>query len=235
EAEDYTLNLVVPPPCTGIPYPGNTTATTTTPCPGSSVTLGFDQVVSGLGLTYQWQSSTAGPGGPFADNGLGTTAMQAVVPGAATWYRVAVTCNGHTGVSTPIELTPVLTVACYCTATANSNDATGVTNVSFNTLANASSGTPAYSDFSAQSTMVNGGQSYELSVTVNAPNWFTTVSAMAWIDWNRNGIFESTEAYNLGSIATTLGAAEGPTSGSPLNITVPLDALGGLTTMRIRA
>src|SRR5690606_19994349 len=115
------------------------------------------------------------------------------------------------------------------------NDATGVTNVSFNTLANASSGTPAYSDFSAQSTMVNGGQSYELSVTVNAPNWFSTVSAMAWIDWNQNGIFESAEAYGLGSLATTFASAEAPTSGSPLSITVPLDALGGPTTMRIRA
>ncbi len=235
EAEDYTLNVVVPPPCSGIPYPGNTTISNATPCPGSSVTLGFDQPLVGAGLSYQWQSSTSGFGGPFADNGLGTTTTQVVIPGAATWYRIAATCSGNTGYSTPILATPTLSVACYCTATATSDNATGVTNVTFNTISNTTTGDPAYSDFSAISTLVNGGQSYDLSVSVNAPTWFSTVYAKAWIDWNQNGIFDGSESYDLGTLATTLNPAEGPTSGSPLNITVPLDALGGLTTMRIRA
>ncbi len=235
EAEDYSLNVVVPPPCNGIPYPGYTTATTATPCPGSSVTLGFDQQVTGAGLSYQWQSSTSGFGGPFADNGLGTTPTQVTLPGVATWYRIAITCSGFTGYSTPVLVTPTLTVACYCAATASSNDATGITEVSFNTIANTSTGNPAYSNYTSQSTTVNGGDSYALSVSVNAPNLFSTVRVKAWIDWNQNGIFEASETYDLGSLATTLTAAAGPSSGSPLNIAVPLTALGGPTTMRVRA
>ena len=235
EAEDYTLNVVIPPPCTGIPYPGYTTVSNATPCPGSSVTLGFDQQVTGAGLSYQWQSSTSGFGGPFADNGLGTTPTQVTLPGVATWYRIAITCSGFTGYSTPVLVTPTLTVSCYCAATGGGNDATGVTDVTFNDISNTSAGDPAYSDYSALSTTVNGGQTYALSVSVNVPNWFSTVRVKAWIDWNQNGVFEGSESYDLGSLASTLGTAAGPSSASPLNITVPLTALGGPTTMRIRA
>ncbi|MGB6046758.1 MAG: GEVED domain-containing protein [Flavobacteriales bacterium] len=236
EAEDYTVNVVVPPPCTGTPAPGNTTVTNATPCPGADFTLGVQNATSGAGLSYQWQSSTTGAGGPFANNGLGTATTQVANTTVPTWYQLVVTCSGSPGYSYPVEVTPsALTAACYCAATATSNDATGVTNVTFNTISNTSTGNPAYSDFSAQSTTVHGGQSYALSVSVNVPNWFSTVYVNAWIDWNQNGTFEASEAYDLGNLESGFGTAAGPSSGSPLNITVPLSALGGPTIMRVRA
>ncbi|MBZ0206316.1 MAG: hypothetical protein K8H89_08320, partial [Flavobacteriales bacterium] len=237
EAEDYTVHVVVPPPCTGTPAPGNTTVTNATPCPGADFTLGVQNATSGAGLSYQWQSSTSGPGGPFANNGLGTAPTQVTNTTVPTWYQLVVTCSGTPGYSYPVEVTPsALTAACYCAATATSDDATGVTNVTFNTISNTSTGNPAYSDFSAQSTTVHGGQSYALSVSIAATGFFNVTGyAKAWIDWNQNGSFEASEAYDLGTVEASLGTASGITSASPLNITVPLSALGGSTIMRVRA
>jgi len=230
EAEDYTLNVLVPPPCTGTPDPGNTTVTNATPCPGSSVTLGFQDQVTGSGLSYQWQSSTTGAGGPFANNGLGTATTEVTTPGTATWYRIGITCSGNTGHSTPILVTPTLSGACYCVPTASSDDNTGLTNVMFNTIDNTSVGAPAYSDFSAQSTSVDQGASYPLSVRVNTDGGYT-VHVKAWIDWNQNGTFDGSEEYDLGS---AYGVADAAPSGSPNNIQVPLTALPGNTVMRVR-
>jgi hypothetical protein len=236
EAEDYTLNVQVQVPCSGAPYLGNTTASLTAPCPGSNFTLDVEYPVITSGVTYQWQSSTAGPGGPFADNGLGTASTQVTNTAVPTWYQVVATCSGNSSTSYPVAITPsALAAACYCAATATSDDATGVTNVSFGSISNASTGDPAYSDFSAQSTTVEAGQSYTLSVSANSLGWFNSVYVRAWIDWNRNGVFDGTESYSLGTVNSGLGGANGPSSSSPFNITVPANAPGGQTIMRVRA
>ncbi|MGB3526934.1 MAG: GEVED domain-containing protein, partial [Flavobacteriales bacterium] len=236
EAEDYTIHVVVPPPCTGTPDPGALTVTEATPCPGVPVTLALATPISGSGLSYQWQSTTISPGGPFANNGLGTTTTQITTPTQQTWYQLVVTCNGNSGASYSVEVAPTpLLASCYCAATGGGNDASGITNVTFNTIDNTSTAAPAYSDFSAQSTTVNGGETYALSVSVNVDFIFTTVRARAWIDWNKNGVFDASEMYDLGSLGSTLGTAAGPTSNSPLNITIPLTAAGGPTIMRVRA
>ncbi|MCB0758369.1 MAG: hypothetical protein KDC01_07910, partial [Flavobacteriales bacterium] len=236
EAEDYTLNVQVQVPCSGAPYLGNTTASLTAPCPGSNFTLDVEYPVITSGVTYQWQSSTAGPGGPFADNGLGTASTQVTNTAVPTWYQVVATCSGNSSTSYPVAITPsALAAACYCAATATSDDATGVTNVSFGSISNASTGDPAYSDYSAQSTTVEAGQSYALSVSANSLGWFNSVYVRAWIDWNRNGVFDGTESYSLGTVNSGFGGANGPSSSSPFNITVPANAPGGQTIMRVRA
>ncbi|MBX2983906.1 MAG: T9SS type A sorting domain-containing protein [Flavobacteriales bacterium] len=231
EAEDYLINVTPQVPCAGTPDPGSTTTTLTAPCPGVDFTLGFSNPISGSGVTYQWQSSTAGPGGPFGNNGLGTASTQVTNTAVPTWYQVVATCSGNPGTSNPVAITPnALAAACYCSATATSDDATGVTNVSFGSISNASTGGPAYSDYSAQSTTVDAGQTLPLSVSANAPG-FSIAYANAWIDWNQNGTFDASERYDLGVVF--LG--EGVTSGSPVNITVPMTAVGGPTIMRVRA
>ncbi|WP_447951979.1 InlB B-repeat-containing protein [Chryseobacterium koreense] len=118
----------------------------------------------------------------------------------------------------------------YCSSTANvaTDDETGITNVKFNTIDNTSSGNPAYTDFTAISTDVIIGEVYDLSVKVNTLGYQTYTKA--WIDWNRNGSFESGEVYDLGDAYEGLDQA---TAFSPLAITVPSNAAVGLTRMRI--
>ena len=60
-----------------------------------------------------------------------------------------------------------------------------------------------------------------------------TINAIAWIDWNQDGIFNTTdEEYELG---TTTNNADGITSNSPLSIAVPAAAVSGNTRMRVSA
>ncbi|MBE17123.1 MAG: hypothetical protein CL867_12835 [Cytophagaceae bacterium] len=121
----------------------------------------------------------------------------------------------------------------YCTSNGNATDGytTGTRRVIFNTIDNA---TPLedndYSDFTAQSTTVTIGTSYDLSVRVNTDGNYT-VGTRAWIDWNQdNDFLDAGEQYTLGA-ATNV--TNGLTSASPFSITVPAAAVAGSTRMRI--
>lgn len=117
----------------------------------------------------------------------------------------------------------------YCTYNISNSDATGITNVTFNTINNTTVGDPAYVNFLAQSTTVQQGQSYNLSVLLNTDGAYT-VRAKAWIDWNQNGLFDASEEYDLGGVYNN---ANGAPNLSPLSITVPGTALTGTTIMRV--
>ncbi len=115
--------------------------------------------------------------------------------------------------------------------TANNDDATGNTEVIFNTISNVTVGDPAYVDFTSISTDVNINQTYTLSVKVNTAGNYTT-STKAWIDWNQNCVFtDPGEEYDLGSATNVANNAP---SLSPVSITVPATATIGNTIMRVR-
>ncbi|MCH2229079.1 MAG: PKD domain-containing protein [Crocinitomicaceae bacterium] len=133
-----------------------------------------------------------------------------------------------------VDVTPTTGIA-PCTVcgdvASNNDDATGFTEVTFNTIANTTTGDPAYSDYTAQSTQVNAGQSYDLGVQVNTAGNYT-VQTKAWIDWNQNCDFtDPGEEYDLGTATNQTSA---PTSLSPVSITIPLGAALGNTIMRVR-
>lgn len=123
----------------------------------------------------------------------------------------------------------------YCTSNGNTTYATGVTLVNFNTINSATTNAspfPAYTDFTGTSTNVNVGASYPLTVNVHTAGNYT-VYTKVWIDWNRNGTFDTgTEEYDLG---TATNVTNGITSLSPLSITVPTNATLGATRMRVSA
>jgi hypothetical protein len=99
-----------------------------------------------------------------------------------------------------------------------------VTNVQFAGINKTSSGIEeiGYEDFTAEVANVSLGQSYDISVTVNNPDFI----AQAYFDWNHNGTFEANELYSL-----TVNANEDFTA----SITVPSTAVLGNTRMRIIA
>jgi uncharacterized protein with FMN-binding domain len=125
-----------------------------------------------------------------------------------------------------------------CAGEATTPYNSGVTRVNINTIDNTTSlagpdNAAGYNDFTAtQITDVNIDSSYPLTVQVKTDGPYTLASKV-WIDWNHNCMFDvPSEEYDLG---TTFDNENGPTSESPLSITVPSGAATGHTTMRVVA
>ena len=170
-------------------------------------------------------------------SGAGTTTYTTTAINSARQFRLRVTCSngGGTATTTASTASPLLAPVCYCAGVLPTfdfdDDGTGLRNVTFNTINNTSAGGPAYTDFTAVQTTVNAGGAYPLSVSVNTAGDFL-VTATAWIDWNQNAVFEVGEEYGMG---TAQNGNPLLTSLSPRTITVPINALGGSTIMRVRA
>jgi len=135
-------------------------------------------------------------------------------PGAATLY---------------VPVSGTVTPSTYCNSNGNTSTPYSISLVNFNTINNPSSTKQnnGYSDNTSQSTNIFVGSTYPLTVNINTTG-SDRVYATAWIDWNNNGVFESGEAYDLGS-----ATANGKTSLCPLNVIVPAGANIGSTRMRI--
>lgn len=125
----------------------------------------------------------------------------------------------------------------YCTSvgTRDTYD-TNTTLVSFGDINNntiSDDGAP-YHDYTALSNSIEIGASNDLTVNIDTDDFggnTFSVYCYVWIDWNRDGDFEDTgETYDLGF---AVGTDNGPTSNSPLSITVPNDAELGDTRMRV--
>ncbi|MCX7650024.1 MAG: GEVED domain-containing protein, partial [Flavobacteriales bacterium] len=196
ETEDYCFTVNMPPPCTGTPNPGNTTASVSSACNGQSVNLAFTGTVSGSGLSYQWQFSTNGgvtwtnfgPNAPTATYTFGTQTTQ---------FRCTVTCSngGQSGTSTPVTVTAGSACQCasYCTASLHLFASDCITNVSIHTLNNTTAGTCALPSYSLQTatTTLQRGNTYTFSMT----NAGFGAIASVWFDWNNNLTFEPGEHY----------------------------------------
>lgn len=120
----------------------------------------------------------------------------------------------------------------YCESVGfpSTQDQTSITEVNFADISNTSErSTSGYSNFEDIATIVNIGDSHDLSVNINTDGSFRT-QTRAWIDWNQNCTFDDSEQYDLGDV---FNQTNGVTSNSPLTITVPDNAEIGATTMRV--
>lgn len=118
----------------------------------------------------------------------------------------------------------------YCNSSGGTNNSM-INNVTFNTINQTSSSTAGYTDYTAVTTSVILGEQYDLSVLVNTNGNYTSY-VKAWIDWNRNGTFDSNEAFELGTVTNN---SNGTPSASPFSITVPTNAAIGNVRMRVAA
>jgi len=119
-----------------------------------------------------------------------------------------------------------------CTSAGDITFSTATTGVIFNTINNldTSPKTAPYSDFTALSTDLNIGSSYDLTVNVNTDGQYQVVTKV-WFDWNQNCSFNDPgEEYDLGMIGNV---TNGSTGNSPLAVVVPESAVLGNTTMRV--
>lgn len=99
--------------------------------------------------------------------------------------------------------------------------------VTLNTINN-TSGKTSYSDFTSISTDLIRGASYPIEVELRAA--FEPDSVYVWIDYNKDGVFESTEQIYMSDPPD--GVFNALTQGM---VTVPANAIQGETTMRVRS
>ena len=228
--------------CTGTPTVGATTSSVTNACPGTPFNLGIVGTVSGIGLSYQWQSSTdnvnytdiAG-----ANNNSLTTSLT-----GDTWYHLAVTCSGSgsIGYSAPIQITQTPASGCYCASSSTSVGDEDIFRVQIGTLDNASTCTSTgpgfgsvqnkYSNYTsgvgapAPGVIIAGG-SNPIAITVGTCGGNYTNNSAVWIDYNNNGTLEASEKVYASSIGT-----QGPHVETG-NAIIPSTAVLGTTLMRV--
>lgn len=226
EVEDYNLVVTGGSGCTGTPTPGNTLSTLNPVCPATSFTLSLQNTTSGSGVSYQWQSS---PNNSTWTNISGATSSTlTTTQTSSTYYRCGVTCSSNTGFSNSVQVNMNNFLSCYCVAGNSSGCVFSdvINNVTFGTLNNTSgcTSTPSYIDYglSVAAPNITIGATTPISVTVGAGG---TERVACWIDYNQNGVFETTEFTSIGT---------GNGSVVTNNVVVPPNATPGLTKMRVR-
>ncbi len=199
----------------------------------TSAAINWNPVTGASGYILQYKLSSAGTFTTVTGITGNSYNLTGLTAGSAYQVQVSTVCSagGNSAYSPVYSFTTTGSAPItYCTSVGQTYD--GITNVTFNTINNTTSGTTSgYTNYTAtQSTTVNTGSIYTLSVKVNTGGNYTNY-AKAWIDWNHDGTFStSTEEYNLG---TAKNVTSGATSSSPLSITVPAGAVVGTTRMRV--
>jgi len=228
ETEDYIITIISNTPCSGTPNPGNTIATPSSVCLGGIVTLSLQNFTSGSGITYQWYNNLGAI--------VGATNSTAIISNITSIddYYCDVTCGGSSVSSNLVSVTLNNFLNCYCFPNSSFGTSGGfygsISHVSISNLDNTSFfpfNSPFYTDYpsSITTTALTQGLTYPLQVTVGS-----YTQAGVWIDWNQSGNYDVNEFTYLGV---------NPTSNNNvvLNqlISVPNNAIGGITKMRIRS
>ncbi|WP_288244073.1 GEVED domain-containing protein [uncultured Chryseobacterium sp.] len=228
EVEDYAVKLIQPIPCTSN-APLNLTVTNLTatsayvmwdPAAGATYVLQYRPVGSTTWTTVPLTANA------YTINGLTEQTSYEV--------QVAYVCSGTTGTFTaPYQFTtPQVT---YCTITSNNNTNGYISNVTVTPtnsyVMSNNSGANTYTNYSADPaklvTLVRNSTNNSISVS---KSWLTTTTSSlavgAWIDFNRNGIFETTER-----VISTTASTTTPISAT---FTVPGTSYNGPLTLRMR-
>ena len=223
------------------------TATVASTCPGTAVPLTHTYVGpnnSNAGLSYQWESSIDG-GATWLVIAGATLPTYSAVQSVATSYRVGIqSCLGATAYSSPVAISILDFMTCYCTPNTGNIDDEEITNVTLSTLNNSStcidlapglgSITEVYGNYTDlpatnlfQAIPVSGSLTISSCGTVNYSS-----GAAIFIDYNHNGLFTDA-GERVWSNGSTANIACVPASTVSVSFTPPLTSLPGLTRMRI--
>ena len=210
-------------PCAGVPSIGAATGPSTI-CSGVSFNISLAGVYDNSGLGFQWQSSPAGANN-FTNIIGAVTQTISLTQTTSKDYRCILTCS-NSGLSATSNVLPVVTPAfCYCAPTFICSASWIITNVNFAGINNTTTCiNDAYGDYTASvpAGNVTGGTTVPVSVAVGpgGPNYVT-----AWIDYNQDGTFDSSEYKYIGS---------GNSSTINGSIFIPSTAAAGNTRIRFR-
>lgn len=215
--------------CSSIPAPGNTIASANPVCAGIPFILSLENITSGSGVSYQWQSS---PDGFLWTDITGATSLTyTTTQSTATHYQCVVTCATFGSASSnPIKLTMSPPLSCYCIPSGASSyniildfsTTGGSTNITNNGSGYSVGG---YGDFTGmtvtqvQNSLINFSATFSTAAS-------SIRSFEIFVDWNQSGSFEPTERVFNTSSGSDLTTVSG-------SFTVPVSALPGNTRMRI--
>lgn len=224
ETEDYLINILIPAPCTGTPAGGNTVSAISAACSTDSISLSVTGSTAGFaGLTYQWQSS---PDSIVWQDVAGKTNLTCVVyQGSTSFYRRKIRCSGDSSFSLPVKIIIKTLLQCYCKpANSDCSQSDYISKVSIGSFSKTSDcslgGYIDYTDSIPAATIYRGFNNVAVSVGPGGTQY-----AAAWIDFNRNGLFDPGEYYYMGS-------GNGVTLSKQLLI--PANAPLGITRIRFR-
>ena len=218
--------------CTGTPVAGTTLAAPSAGTSATTFSLSLEGTSIGLNFTYQWQSS---PDGSSWSNVGGATNSTYSFSGLAssTYYHCIVTCtnSGLSGTSSPLLLSVYCTPYFYygCSSYDTYTGIVSLSGEAGTSIADVSTCSPNttdgyYDEYDITSVSMKGGNSYAATINGGSYYYFFT-SCQIWIDFNDNGVFESTET--VGGIGTFSYYTDVAT------IAIPLTATPGVHRMRV--
>ncbi|KAA9340326.1 PKD domain-containing protein [Adhaeribacter soli] len=215
QAEDYTIRIN--------PNPNPPVAQFT-----SNYASACDTIVRFTDQSTNAPTSWAWDFGDPASGALNTSTLPNPVhiyhtPGTYTVTLVATNSNGPSTQTKTNYVTIVKPCLNYCPSNGHNNTNIHISNVTLSNLNNTSGQAPnGYSDFTAQTaTLVQGNPA---TLNVSRGGGYINTSVSAWIDFNRNGIFENTERVMAQNAISTVATVV---------IAVPVSAPVGGTRMRV--
>ncbi len=244
---DYTVLVQNEPACSGTPIAGTASVAPSSGGGSTPFTLSLTGYTLATGLTFQWQSS---PDGTTWTNIIGATTVPYSFVGISsnTYFRCVVTCSGSSANSVSTLATFLPLPSCVTSAvvgTSWTGEAGETTYGAGQFNIPAGYGGSSLSDVAIQAAIdptsgyaarygiiptVNLQQSgvYPASVTQGTDGNYQEVQV--WIDFNNDGIFQSTEEV-------TPVSGYGAPSPDPItfNITIPAAAATGVHLMRMRS
>jgi PKD repeat protein len=207
EVEDYTLRIsgATPGPQAAFSYAAD----------GLTVSFTDDSTPGGNIVSWDWD---------FGDLGSSSAQNPEHTYGAAGTYPVSLTVTDNGGLTdTALADVTVSEPMDYCAAQGNNQSYEYVQQVMVDSFSNAS-GPSGYSDFTGQLIVVGTDTLYQVTLSPGYPGSSYTENWRIWADLNHDGDFE-----DAGEMLFE-GSGSGAVSGS---ITVPTDAAGGSTRMRV--
>jgi GEVED domain/Secretion system C-terminal sorting domain/SprB repeat len=198
----------------------------------TAVSATITSVSAGCGLTNG--TATAVPAGGTApytylwSNAATTASVASLAP---TNYTLTVTDSKNcTGIATTLVSENCGGGGTYCTSTAIAPWQEWISKVKLGTIDNASAKSP-YSDFTTVRTNLNTGAIYNFSMTSEFSYSTSTYGWKAWIDYNRNGLFEEPSEV----VFSKTGVPPAPNAAYIITapIIIPTTALAGATRMRV--
>ncbi|WP_233487123.1 GEVED domain-containing protein [Tenacibaculum sp. E3R01] len=193
--------------------------------------------VTQTSLTLGWTASTDAVGVTGYDVFRGTTKLATVtttsynVTGltANTAYTFSVKAKDAAGnvssASNVVNVTTLSNVVNYCASKGNRVTYEWIDYVSFGGMTNTTAANGGYGDFTSKVATVTQGTTNQIVVSAGFNSSSYTEYFTVWIDYNRNGTFESSEQTSLGSSSSA--------SNRSANISIPAGATLGQTRMRV--
>ncbi|MGN6567302.1 MAG: GEVED domain-containing protein, partial [Flavipsychrobacter sp.] len=229
-------------PCSGHPNAGYITGPSHI-CQNKLFTLTDTSLTYLVGISYVWQSRPAGLGGAWTDISGATDNSYTTTLGTAgsTEFRVWAQCTACGTGASCTDTSNVLSIVadsffhCYCALSTTGTPLGGGTpptidsvSIERTTLKN-----PTHYSLTAPDYYIRYKDTLNATATIRQGGHYKLFESykgglsygMAWIDFDRDGIFEPSEFVNINSILANSGEA---------SFNVPTNAALGKTGMRVR-